>query len=439
MKLEFFVSLRYLRSKKHNRFISVITVISIFGIAIGIMALITVLSVMNGFQNTIREKIINTGFHIYLTSYGKSSIVRNYSYMIRKIKENNIGDVVTPFFKGQVIIKSTMQRIMGIDFFGVEKDLDIKDKDFARSVKIIQGEFNIKRKNYILIGTELAEFLDVKVGDKVDIISPQGGKYKLFGRVAPIMKRYTVKGIFKTGYYEYDLKLAFTSLASLQELFNKPGCAWGIGIKIKDIFKAKRVAHKLKRLFNYEYQVFTWMDLNHNLFTALKNEKTMMSLIVFLIIVVAAFNIASTLIMLIMEKKKEIAILRTMGAGSKQITNIFLLNGIMMGSVGIIIGIIAGLLLSFNLEKIFNFIENVVNFVLRTYYNIFSHFFDISFPGKFEILARDVYYLEKLPVEVMLSDIISICIGAIIVIFIFSYFPAKQSSKFNPMEIIRYE
>jgi len=437
MKLEFFVSLRYLKSKKHNRFISFITGFSIFGIAVGIMALITVLSVMNGFQNTVRDKIINTGFHIYLTSYGKSSIVRNYNYHIREIKNNNIGYVVTPFFKGQVIIKSTMQRIMGIDFFGFEKDIHLKNKDFVKSVRIIDGKFDLSHREYILIGTELAKFLDVGVGDTVDIISPQGGKIKMFGRVSPVMKRYTVKGIFKTGYYEYDLKMAFTSLQSLQDLFNKPNSAWGIGINIKNIFDAKKVALKLNQLFNYKYQVFTWMDLNHNLFTALKNEKSMMSLIVFLIIIVAAFNIASTLIMMIMDKKKEIAILRTMGTSSRQINNIFLLNGMFMGVVGVVIGTVAGILLSINIESVFNFIENVVNFILKVYYNIVSSFINISMPSKFEVLAKDVYYLEKLPVQIIFSDIVYIWLGALIVIFIFSYFPAKQSSKLKPMEIIR--
>ncbi|MBN1897160.1 MAG: ABC transporter permease [Spirochaetes bacterium] len=439
MKLEFFIGTRYLRSKKHNRFISFITIISIVGIGIGIMALITVLSVMNGFQNTIREKIIDTGFHVYVTSYGKSSIVNNYDAVIKKIKEEKIGKVVTPFFKGQVIIKSTMQRIMGIELFGVQNNLNKIDTDFKKSIRIVEGDFDLKEKNYILIGRELANFLDIKIGDRVDIISPQGGKYKMFGRVAPVMKPYIVKGIFKTGYYEYDLKLAFSSLSSLQTLFNRPKSSWGIGIKLKDIFQARRVARRIQKLFHYKYQVFTWMDLNHNLFTALKNEKTMMYLIVFLIIIVAAFNIASTLIMLIMEKKKEIGILRTMGSDASQIIGIFMINGMLMGVIGILSGIIAGVLLTLNLDSIFNFIENIVNVLSRVYYNLFSKFFDISFPERFEILARDVYYLEKLPVQIMFWDVFSICIGSMIVIFLFSFVPAKQAVKFKPMEIIRYE
>jgi len=438
-KLELFVGMRYFRSKKNNKFISVITGISFFGIAIGVMAIITVLSVMNGFQNTIRDKIINTGFHIYLTSYGKTSLVYNYRKIADGIEKDKNVKVVTPFFKGQVIIKSTMQRIMGIDLHGLEKDFIKRDKSYLNTVRIIEGKFDLASPDNILVGQELAKYLDINVNDVVDIISPQGGKIKYEGRLAPIMKKYTVKGIFKTGYYEYDLKLAFTSLQSMQNLFNKPHAAWGIGIKVKDIFHADRIARKLKKKFNFKYQMFTWMDVNHNLFTALKNEKTMMSLIVFLIIIVAAFNIASTLIMMVTEKKKEIAILKTFGATPSQISNIFLLTGTFIGIVGIFFGLISGLLVSYNLEKIFHFIERVVNFFLKLYHHVGNWFTYVPLPEKFQVLATDVYYLDKLPVEVLFSDVFAICTGAIIVIILFSFFPARQAAKFKPMEIIRYE
>ncbi len=435
-----FISFKYLRSKKNNKFISAISVISIVGVAIGIMALITVLSVMNGFQNTIRQKIINTGFHIYLTSYGKRSIIYNYKNIIKKIEENNLGEIATPFFKGQVIARSTLQRIMAIDFWGIEKDLYRKDKEFANTLHIIKGKFDLTRRNNILIGTELAKFLDVNVGDKIVIISPQGGTLKIAGKIAPIMKEYKVVGIYKIGYYEYDLKMAFTSLGSLQSLFNKPGAAWGVGINIKNIFQAPQVAKKIRKLFNYHYQTFTWIDLNHNLFTALKNEKSMMSLIVFLIIIVAAFNIASTLIMVIMEKKKDIAILKTIGMKSNAISNVFLLNGIFIGVTGILIGTVLGLIVSFNLEAIFNGIEAAVNFfIFKIYYPVVSLITYIPVPEKFQILAKDVYYLDKLPVDVVMSDVISIIIGAFIIILIFSIFPARQAAKLEPLEIIRYE
>ncbi len=439
-KLEYFISLKYLRAKKTNRFISTISVISIIGVAIGIMALITVLSVMNGFQNTVRQKIINTGFHIYLTSYGKRSIIYNYNDIIKSINDNHLGEIATPFFKGQVIARSTLQRIMAIDFWGIEKNLYKKDKEFADTLHIVKGKFDLRRPNNILIGTELAKFLDVTVGDKIVVISPQGGKIKISGKIAPIMKEYRIKGIFKIGYYEYDLKMAFTSLQSLQTLFNKPGAAWGIGINIKNIFSASSIAKKIRKLFNYQYQTFTWIDLNHNLFTALKNEKTMMSLIVFLIIIVAAFNIASTLIMVIMEKKKDIAILKTMGMQSKSISKIFLLNGIFIGALGITIGTVLGLLVSYNLESIFSGIETVVNFfIFKIYYPAVNLVTYIPVPEKFQILAKDVYYLDKLPVNILLSDILFITIGAFFIILIFSLFPAKQAAKLKPLEIIRYE
>lgn len=438
-KLELFIGTRYFRSKKKNKFVSVITGISFLGITLGVMAIITVLSVMNGFQNTIRDKIINTGFHVYLTSYGKTSLVYNYKKIVDKITEDEDIKVATPFFKGQVIIKSTMQRVMAIDFHGLEKNLIEKDKSYMNTVKIIRGKFNLMGERNILLGKELAEFLDVDVNDTVDIISPQGGKIKYQGRIAPIMKKYRITGIFKTGYYEYDLKLAFTSLQAMQELFNKPYAAWGVGIKIDDIFKAPKIKRKLKRLFSNKYQFFTWMDVNRNLFTALKNEKTMLSLIVFLVILVAAFNVISTLIMMVTEKKKEIAILKTFGATPAQIANIFLLTGTCIGIVGIISGLLLGLVVTYNLERIFHFIEDVVNFILKGYCYIGNLFTYVPQPSEFQVLATDVYYLDRLPVEVMVSDVLFICIGALLVTIIFSFFPARQASKFKPMEIIRYE
>ncbi len=403
------------------------------------MALIVVLSVMNGFQNTIREKIINTGFHVYLTSYGKRSLIYDYNDLIKQIKKEKDVIVATPFFKGQVIVRSTLQRIMAIDFHGISPNLYQEDKSFFSTVNIVEGTSELKSRDDILLGQELARYLDVHIGDDVDIISPQGGKLKLEGRLAPIMRQYRVSGIFKTGYYEYDLKLAFTSLQSLQDLFNKPNASWGIGIKIKNIFDAPRLAKKLSKTFNHQYQTMTWMDLNYNLFTALKNEKTMMSLIVFLIIIVASFNIASTLIMMVTEKKKEIAILKAFGASSKQITNIFMFSGIFMGLTGIILGLCSGFIVAYHLEKIFNCIERIINFIIKIFYSFLNVFTYVPFPDKYQILAKDVYYLDKLPIEIFYSDIIAICVGAVIISIIFSYLPARRAAKFKPMEIIRYE
>ena len=279
------------------------------------------------------------------------------------------------------------------------------------------------------MGEELAKYLDVKVGDNIDIISPEGGNIKYMGRLAPIMRRFNIIGIFKTGYYEYDLKLAFTSLTSMQELVNKPGAAWGIGIKIKDIYEAPLIAKDLKRYFRYNYQLFTWEDLNRNLFTALKTEKTMMSVIVFLVIIVAAINIASTLIMMITEKKKEIAILRSFGASAKQIINIFLLTGFFIGSMGLFLGVGLGLLVSYNLQVIFTFIENIVNFIMRIFNFIANIFSYVPTPETFQLLPKDVYYLDRLPVDILVSDILGICIGTMIIITIFSYFPARAGNK----------
>lgn len=438
-KFELFVGTRYFRSKKGNKFISFITGLSVFGIAIGVMVIITVLSVMNGFQTTIRDRMINTGFHVYMTSYGKTSLLYNYKNKVDKIKEKFDVDVVSPFFKGQVLAKSTMQRIMAVDFQGIEKDLDKIDTSFAKTVKIIKGEFDLTERDNILIGSELAYYLDVDINDKIDIISPQGGEKLIVGRIAPIMRKFRITGIFKTDHYEIDMKMAFSSLSSAQDLFNKPGAAWGIGMKIRDIYDAPVLARDIQLFFKNQFQVFTWMDINHNLFAALKMEKTIMAVVVFLITIVAAFCIISNLVMIVMDKKKEIAVLKTFGATSAQIVKIFTFTGLTMGVTGIIIGLVTGLLTSYNFQRILKFIELVVNKFNILWYKFISLFIYRPMPAKFELMPSDIYYLDGFPVDVVFWDVFWVCLGAFIVVFLSSFLPARQAAKFKPMELIRYE
>ncbi len=438
MTLEFFIAKKYFKSRKKQKFISFTILVAIISISLGVLTLITVLSVMNGFQKTVKEKILDTGFHIYISPRGFQKVMQNYDEVVNEIKKMKIAEVVTPFFKNQVLIKSGFRRIMAIDIMGIEKDLNLKDKSFNRCVKIIGGTFNLE-KEHILIGSELAKYLNLWVGDKVEIISPYGGKIKIRGYFAPVMKTYTIAGIFKTGYYEYDLKLAFISLKSAQNLFNQPHSAWGIGLKIKNIFSAPYLAKILREYFNNRYIVFTWIDLNRNLFTALKNEKTMLTFIVFLIVIVASFGISSALVMLVMEKRKEIAILKTMGVSSGKITGIFLLVGMITGFTGIIIGTTGGLLLSHYLNEFFALIENIVNFFLHIWYKIMINFTYVEYPAPFHIIAKDVYYFEKLPVETNPREVAGIIIGTIIICFLSSLIPARQAARLKPMEVIRYE
>lgn len=438
MKFESFIAFRYLKSKRHSKFISFITMVSFLGITIGMMTLITVLSVMNGMQANIKDKIINVGYHIYLTSYSGTDYLQNYKPILSMINKKYPEVFATPFFKGQVLVKTSAQRLLAVDLHGVDPLIYKKDKSLKKTITMEKGHFSFS-KNSVVIGTELAKFLGVSVGDTIDIISPEGKKSKYLKTFMPTMKKYTVRGLFKSGYYEYDLKLIFVSLSSAQQLFDRPNKIWGIGIKMPNFFQADNEAMRIKKDLNYKYQVFSWHRLNHNLFVALKNEKTMLSFIVFLIILVAAFNIASSLIMMVMEKKKDIGILMAIGAKKSQIKRIFLMNGLLIGFLGTLFGTLLGLLLSYNLDAIFQIIEKIVNFLIHLYYITIGIHFYILEPLPFHILAKDVYYFDKLPILINYHDILWLAAGSILVTFIFSIIPTAQISKMDPVEAIRYE
>jgi lipoprotein-releasing system permease protein len=438
MKFETFVAFRYLRSKRHEKFISFISLASFIGVTIGVMTLVTVLSVMNGFQETIRDKIINTGYHVYLTTWSMDQYMRNPTEVRQKVEERYPDAFVTPFFKGQVLIRTGPQRMLAVDIQGVEKDIYDRDLSLKKAVSLAAGKFDLS-DGKILIGLELAKFLGVTVGDEVDVISPEGRVNRMTGLMVPVMKRYKISGLFKSGYYEYDLKLVFTSLQEAQALFDRPGQVWGLGMKVPNIFRADAVAWQLKKMFNGKYQAYSWMMFNHNFFVALKNEKAIMGFIVLLIVLVAAFNIASSLIMMVMEKKKDIGIMLAMGASQGQISRIFIFNGMLMAGIGMVIGVVLGLLLSFNLEAVFNAVEWVVNGGAHVVYLVCSPLFGMSEPEAFHILARDVYYLDKLPVSVHASEVTVIAIATLVISFLFSIIPARQAAKLNPVEAIRYE
>jgi lipoprotein-releasing system permease protein len=437
MRFESFIAFRYLRSKRHQKFVSFISFVSFTGVTIGVMTLVAVLSVMNGFQETIRDKIINTGFHAYVTTYGTDRYMRNWQSVAREVRARRPDVFVTPFFKGQVIVKNSAQRLMAVDLHGMESDIYTMDVSLKKAVAIDRGKFRLGPGD-IMVGSELARFLGVSPGDSLEVISPEGGGSRS-GLLSPRMKRYRVAGLFKSGYYEYDLKLVFVSLSEAQNLFNRPGEVWGLGIKIKDIFQAGRLTWDLKNLFGMRYQVFSWMMFNRNLFVALKNEKTIMGFIVFLIIIVAAFNIAASLVMMVMEKKRAIGILMAMGATRGQILRIFLLNGMLTGGIGTFLGTFLGVLLSLNLDAVFRAVEWVINAVISGVFAILSPVFGLMPPDQFHLLAWDVYYLDKLPVAIHPSEILIIAIGVLLVSFLFSLIPAIQASKLDPVEAIRYE
>ena len=404
---QLFIALRYLKSKKKHKGISVNTLISAGGVAVGVMALLVVLSVMSGFHEDLQRKILGVNAHMVILDY--KGAMPDYQDVVKKIKGDDEIVSYAPFVMGQVMI-SYGKRAHGVFLRGIDPDLESKATDVARFMK--EGSFaDLKSKDEIpgiIIGKELASSIGVFKGDLITVLSPVG-KIGPLGML-PKIKQFRIVGIFEVGMFEYDSNLVLTDLRAAQDFFDMKGEVTGIQLKLKDIYKAPVVRERLQEKLGFPLYVKDWMQMNKNLFSALKLEKFAMFVILVLIILVASFNIVSMLIMNVIEKKREIAILKTMGATDKGIMTIFMMQGLAIGILGTVVGVAGGYLLCY---------------VLNT----------------FEIikLPADVYYLSHLPVKTKFSDFLAVSLSAIIISFLATVYPALQAAKLNPVEPLRYE
>jgi lipoprotein-releasing system permease protein len=405
---QIFIAVRYLKSKKKNRGVSVNTAISIGGVTVGVMALLIVLSVMTGFQQDIQRKILGANAHIIIRDY--RGAMTGYG----EIKDKLIGekDVVSfaPFVIGQVMV-SYGKRAHGVFLRGIDPATESKTTEILSrikdgSVKGLSGEGGLPG---IILGSELAANLGVFAGDKVNVISPIG-EFGPMGML-PKVKQFRVVAIFEIGMFEYDSNLVLTALRPAQDFLGMQADEIsGIQLKLDDIYKAAEVKKRLQAKLGFQYQVMDWMQMNKNLFSALKLEKFAMFVILVLIVLVASFNIISNLIMNVIEKSREIAILKAMGATSRGIMTVFMLQGLFIGLIGTVIGVTGGY---------------VTGYVLNRYEII--------------KLPADVYYLSHLPVKMELFDFVTVCVSAIIISFLATLYPAWQAAKLNPVEPLRYE
>jgi lipoprotein-releasing system permease protein len=399
MNYETTVALRYLRSKRKDKFISFTTWIAVVGIGIGVMALILVIAVMTGFQDEIRERILGINPHILvLSTVGE---IKDPGQLVDRLKKVQGVTAASPFISLQAMAQ-TGNRVTGL----VVKGLEPKDTKFlSRLVK--EGNIDsLNVKGNVLLGKELARELGVLPGDLFTILVPFGG-FSPMG-ATPETVRVKVGGVFETGMYEIDNLLAIMSLADVESIIGS-GVS-GIEVKLKDVYRADEVRNRIARELGPGYLGRTWIEMNRNLFSALKLEKLVMFIILALIILVASFNIISSLVMTVMEKKKDIAILKAMGATNRSIMRIFVAEGLTIGVVGALLGTVVGYAL---LE-------------LQRRYEIVK-------------LSREIYYISTLPMKINLVDILLIAGVTVLLCLLSTLYPSYKASKIDPVETLRYE
>ena len=413
---EIFIGIRHLLSKRNSSFISVSTTISIFGIGLGVMALIVVIGVMTGFEKELRRKILGMQSHIVVSSIGNEGILK-WNELSKKV---NIEEGVlssSPFIYGQVMFSSS-GRVMGAVVKGVRINIASK-KDFSEFMPLSTlnkiKELKKQKKKGVILGSELASKLTVEPGDKVRMISPIG-KVTPMGLI-PRANNFVVAGIFKSGFYQYDAGVSFISLEDAQDFFGLGNYVSGLHVRVSDIFLSEKISKGIHNRIGDSYQVRSWQTMNQNLFSALKTEKTTMTILLMLVVIVAAFNIAGSLVMVVMEKGKDIAILKSMGATKGFILRLFFLQGIIIGFVGTLLGVILGLLLGWNLHFVESFLEKFFGF---------------------EILPASIYHIDKLPIEMQFLEIAIISILSIIVSLVATVYPAWRASRVDPIDELRF-
>ncbi len=414
MSYELFIGLRYLRAKRKQTFVSLITLISIAGVMVGVTALIVVIAVMNGFKEDLRDKILGVTSHVVISRFDGN--ISEYQEVRAKVGEVSGVNAATPFIYTQVMI-SSRKAISGAVLRGIEpktasKVINLPKNMRAGSLEELEAESKpegMRSTPGIILGNELARNIGALRGEPVTVISPLGRLTPL-GRV-PRSQTFRVAGIFDSGMYEYDSTIAYVSLWAAQRFLGIGDRVTGIEVRVDDIYEADRVARAIgKALDGYPYWSRDWMRMNKNLFSALKLEKIVMFIILTLIILVAAFNIVGTLIMVVIEKTRDIAILKSMGATRRSIMKIFMIEGAVIGLVGTLLGLLGGYTLCT---------------LLATY--------------KFIELPSDVYYISTLPVQMNPLDVALIAVAAIVITLAASVYPAWQASRFDPAEAIRYE
>ena len=410
---ELFIGLRYTRAKRRNHFISFISLVSMLGIGLGVMALIVVLSVMNGFQQELRTRILGVASHIQIT--GATNELDDWVSVARDASRHKEVLAAAPYVQSQAMF-SIDNGVRGAMVRGVVPELEDSVANFAEHMK--EGKFeNLKAGEFgVILGGELARALSAYVGDKVTLIAPQGTVTP--AGVVPRVKSFTVTGIFEVGMYEYDSGLALIHMEDAQRLYRMDERVSGVRLKIKDLFIAPQVARDLSHMISADAFLFDWTKSHANFFRAVQIEKNMMFIILSLIVAVAAFNLVSTLVMAVTDKEADIAILRTLGARPRSIMMVFMVQGAITGTIGLLLGVVGGVILALNIDVVVPFIERLLGT---------------------EFLDKQVYYISQLPSQLLWSDVWLVTGIAFVLALAATLYPSWRAARVNPAETLRYE
>jgi len=410
---ELLVGLRYTRAKRRNHFISFISMASMLGIAIGVMALIVVLSVMNGFQKELRARILGVASHVQIS--GADGRLANWQDVARAASADPDVLAAAPYISAQGLL-ANQQNVQGALIRGVVPELEDQVADIGSHMRrgsltdLKPGQFGM------VLGAELAHAVGARVGEKVVLITPQGQVTP--AGILPRIKQFTVVGVFEVGMYEYDAGLALMSLEDAQKLYRLGDEVSGVRLKLKDLFRAPEVARDLTRALPGDLYITDWTRSHANFFRAVQIEKNVMFIILTLIVAVAAFNLVSTLVMAVTDKQPDIAILRTLGATPISIMKIFVVQGSLIGVIGTVIGVVGGILIALNVDVVVPAIERL---------------FRVQF------LAKDVYYISELPSDLQLPDVVTVGVMSLLLSLLATLYPSWRASRVNPAEALRYE
>jgi len=382
------------------------------GLILAVMSLITVLSVMNGFHEELTNRVLNAISHSYITE--NDNTLENWEELSEEINSQDRILASSPYVENFALITSKSAS-QGVSARGIIMDLEVKTSVLLDDIKY--GEINLTEDaSSVLIGVGLATILNTGIGDSVTLIAPSRNS---IGLLMPRSKTFTVTGIFNAGLNEYNNNLAFIHLNDAQELFSLDDQVSGIRLKVDDLFEANKITNNVvEKLGSDLYYGVDWMQQKRNFIRALNLEKQMIAIVLSLIIAVAAFNIVSMMVMVVTDKKSDIAILRTIGMTPKRIVKIFFYQGLSIGLIGIVVGTLLGLLLALNIESVISGIETILGF---------------------QFFPKDVFYINRFPSVIQLNDVLSVVIGAIVLAVIAAIYPARRAGKVNISEVLRHE